>query len=115
MHKKPETSTQRLEKAMSLALHSLQHIQHNQEHIMSAISEFSTKQKAFNERMDAAVTGLSGDVQSLNDKITELQNSAGAVTPEDQALLDDLQARGDAILAKLEALDALTPPVPPVA
>jgi hypothetical protein len=79
------------------------------------IAEFAAAQKAFNDRQDAAVTGLQGDVQSLNDKITELQNSAGAITPEDQALLDDLQTRGEAITAKLEALDALTPPVPPPA
>lgn len=79
------------------------------------ISDFAVKQNEFNDRQDAAVAGLTGDVQTLNDKITELQNSAGTITPEDQALLNDIQARGEAITAKLEALDALTPPkVPPV-
>lgn len=83
--------------------------------IMSAISDFATKQNAFNDRMDAAVTGLQGDVKTLNDKITALQNSPGTVTPEDQKLLDDIQARSSAIADKLDALDALTPPTPPVA
>jgi hypothetical protein len=83
--------------------------------IMSAISEFATKQNAFNDRLDAAVTGLSGDVQALNDKITELQNTAGQITPEDQALLDNIQQRNEAIATKIEALDSLTPPTPPVA
>lgn len=97
--------------------------------IMSVISEFAAKQKAFNDRQSAAidaattsVTGLSGDIQALNDKITELQNSQGSVTPEDQALLDELQTAGDALATKVEgvssalaALDALTPPTPPPA
>lgn len=97
--------------------------------IMSAISDFAAKQKAFNERQAKAVddavaslAGLVGDVQTLNDKITELQNSQGGVTPEDQALIDDLQTQGEAVAAKGEALaaalaslDAQTPPaVPPV-
>lgn len=81
--------------------------------IMSAISDFATKQNAFNDRVDAAVTGLTDDVKVLNDKITELQNNPGPITPEDQALLDAIEARSAAIAAKLEALDALTPPVPP--
>jgi hypothetical protein len=81
---------------------------------MSAISDYAAKANAFNDRIDSAVTGLQGDVQALNDTITKLQNSAGTVTPEDQALLDQLQARAETIATKVEALDALTPPVPPV-
>jgi len=81
---------------------------------MSVISDYAAKANAFNDRIDSAVTGLQGDVQALNDTITKLQNSAGTVTPEDQALLDQLQARAETIAAKVEALDALTPPVPPV-
>ena len=95
--------------------------------IMSAISEFTAKQKSFNDRQGAAidnavasVTGLSEDIQALNDKITELQNSAGGVTPEDQALIDALETQGDAVASRVEgvasalaALDAQTPPVVP--
>jgi len=81
--------------------------------IMSKIGDFAEAQNAFNDRVDTAITGLQGDIKALNDKITELQNSAGQITPEDQALLDSLQARGQTIADKLEALDALTPPVPP--
>jgi predicted nucleic acid-binding Zn-ribbon protein len=81
--------------------------------IMSKISEFSDKQNAFNDRVDAAVTGLQGDIKALNDKITELQNSPGEITPEDQAALYALQARGQTIADKIEALDALTPPETP--
>lgn len=83
--------------------------------IMSAISDFAAKQNAFNDRMDAAVAGLQGDVKTLNDQIAALQATQGQITPEDQALLDQIEQRGDAIATKLEALDALTPPTPPPA
>lgn len=82
---------------------------------MSAISDFAAKQSAFNDQMDAAVTGLTGDVKSLNDQIAALQASSGAITPEDQALLDGIQTRSQGIADKLTALDALTPPVVPAA
>lgn len=81
--------------------------------IMSAISEFATKQQAFNARMDASIAGLSADVESLAEQIRKLQETAGQITPEDQALLDDIEKRTDAITTKLEALDALMPPTPP--
>ena len=94
---------------------------------MSAIADFAAKQKAFNDRQGAAVdaavtsiTAIQGDLKTLNDKITELQNSPGAITPEDQALLDQLDAQGEAVSTKVEAaaaalsnLDAMTPPAPP--
>lgn len=83
--------------------------------IMSAISDYAAKQSAFNDRQDAAITDLQGDVQNLNDQITALQNSPGSITPEDQALLDGLTARGESIATKLEALDNLTPPKAPTA
>lgn len=83
--------------------------------IMSAISDFAAKQTAHNDAIDAAVSGLQDDIKALNDKIAELQTSTGTITPEDQALLDGLEARGAAIADKLAALDALTPPVVPAA
>ncbi len=81
--------------------------------IMSAISDFATKQNAFNDRIDTAIADLQGDVKSLNDQIAALQASSGTVTPEDQALLDGITARASAVADKLDALDALTPPVAP--
>ena len=69
--------------------------------------------KAFLDRQDTAVSDLQGDVKSLNDQIAALQASQGTITASDQALLDGIQARGSAISDKLDALDALTPPVVP--
>lgn len=80
---------------------------------MSAISEFAARQTAFNDRQDAAVQGISDDVAELKAEIEKLQNTQGTITAEDQALLDSIQARSEAIATKLEALDALTPPAPP--
>lgn len=100
-----------------------------EKHIMSAIAEFAKKQAAFNatieQSVDSIVTsigGLSADVKALNDKIAELQNSQGAVTPEDEALINEIEAQGQALADKTQAaaktaadLDAATPPVPPTA
>lgn len=102
-------------------------IRHKQ--LMSAISDFAAKQKEFNQRQATAIDGaveslkgLTDDVAALNKKIEELQNSPGTITPEDQALLDDLQTQGDAAAQKaeslanaLKALDEQTPPTPPTA
>ncbi len=85
------------------------------ENIMSVISDFAAKQAAFNDRMDTAIADLQGDVKTLNDEIAKLQASSGAISAEDQALLDGLQTRAQGITDKLEALDALTPPPPPAA
>ena len=81
-----------------------------EKNVMSAIKDFAAKQTAFNDRLDAALTGIGGDIKNLNDQIAALQNSPGEVTPEDQASLDALQAAGEALAAKFEAVDAMTPP-----
>ena len=96
---------------------------------MSVISDYLDKQKTFNSRQGIAidgivtsVTGLTGDIKTLNDKIEELQNSSGQVTPEDQATINELEVAGDALSTKSEALavaikaldDATAPVIPPV-
>jgi hypothetical protein len=81
--------------------------------IMSAISEFAGRQAAFNDRIDTAIANVQADVAVLQETITRLQNTPGAITPEDQALLDSIETRAQGITDKLEALDALTPPVVP--
>lgn len=92
---------------------SLARLLHQSTHIMTAISDFAAAQKAHNDRMDAALTGISGDIDKLNATIAELQGTQGAITAEDQALLDDLQAQAEALSTRIEAADALTPPVVP--
>ncbi len=83
--------------------------------IMSAISDFAAAQSAFQDQIDTAVSGLTGDVKNLADQIAKLQSTPGTITAEDQALLDGIQTRTKGIADKLAALDALTPPVVPPA
>lgn len=83
------------------------------EQIMSAVSEFAGKVTAHNDKIDAAVQGLTSDVADLKAQIEALQNTAGEITAEDQALLDGIESRAQGIVDKLAALDALTPPVAP--
>lgn len=75
---------------------------------MSEISEFFARQKDFNDRQAAALAGLNADVVALKDLIRKLQGSP--VTPDDKALLDQLEAQAKSAAEKLEALDAMTPP-----
>lgn len=84
--------------------------------IMSKISEFAQAVAGSFDTIAASVDGLTTDVKTLNDKITELQNSSGVISPEDQALLDEIQAEAQALAGKLATLDDQTsaPPAPPV-
>lgn len=91
--------------------------------------KFATDQKAFNDRQAVAIdslvnsiNGLTTDVQTLDDKITALENAAGnAETPDDvKALIGEVAALSDSNTTKAEAaaqaaqaLDAQTPPPTP--
>lgn len=82
--------------------------------IMKTIQEFKTVVDAAFAKINAAVSGLSTDIKTLNDKITALQNSGNSLTEEDQATLNDIATTAGAIADKAEALDAITaaPEVP---
>jgi len=95
--------------------------------IMSAVSDYIAKQNAHNAQQAAAIdslvestTGIAADLKALNATITTLQTTPGAITAEDQALLDTattqsaaLADRATAAADALKALDSLTPPTPP--
>lgn len=89
-------------------------LQEMEARLMATIKEFSDKVNASFDKVGLAVDGVMGDVQWLKDKITELQNSPGAITPEDQALLDAIEDRANQLVTKVETLDAATehPPTP---
>ena len=82
---------------------------------MPEIQAYVTKQKDYNARTGAAIDGIVADVQALNDKIQELQNTPPVLDPADQALLDEIDAMASGIAQKAEALDAQTPPPAPPA
>lgn len=102
-------------KALLVGLHETQGLLlRRMERLMSKISDFAAAMNAFTDRQDAAVNAIVADVTWLKDKIDQLQNTPGEVSPEDQALLDAIQARAGAMADKVDALDALTPPAVPV-
>lgn len=80
---------------------------------MSAISDYAAKQAAFNARLEKSIDGLVGDVATLNDLIEKLQNTPGPISAEDQATLNELETKGDALASRMELLDAQTPPAVP--
>lgn len=98
-----------------LWLYSILNIPYQLRIIMSKISEFAAQLAAFQTRIDTAVTDLQGDVKNLSDQIKALQDSAGEISAEDQALLDGITAQAATVADKLDALNALTPPVAPTA
>lgn len=106
----------------------LQRLAQMESNIMSKVSDFAAAQKAYNDRQAAALdsivasqAGITEDVAELKRLVEELQNSPGEISAEDQALLDELQAKSEETTTKVEAqaaalaaLDAQNPPaVPP--
>lgn len=94
--------------------------------IMSKLSDYSERVnaafEAINVSTDAistSVSGVAGDVAELNRIISELQANPGELSPEDQALLDALEAKVGTLVAKTQgvadaiaSLDAQTKPAP---
>lgn len=79
---------------------------------MSAISDYAGRVQTAFDSISAGIDGVSNDVAALKAKIEELQNSPGVISPEDQALLDSLEAMAGALAARINELDNQT--VPPV-
>lgn len=91
-------------------IHNQARIMRKVENAMSKISDVGAAMNAYFDRQAVAIDGVKGDVDWLVAKIAELQASSGAVSAEDQATLDALQARAGVMADKVEALDAMTPP-----
>lgn len=81
---------------------------------MATIAEFAGRQNAFIDALDALATDLAADFKVMADLITKLQTTPGPISAADQTALDALETRSTAIKAKLDALNALTPPAAPV-
>lgn len=86
------------------------------ENIMTAISDYAAAVQASYAQLNTALDDIKTEIASLNDKITQLQNNPGPISPEDQALLDAAQQQAGSLVAKAQALDTIaTPPAPPPA
>jgi len=98
-------------------------LQTGQDKMAQTVDDYIAAQTATNAQISTAVdalggsiTGVSGDVQNLNNQIAALQNSLGTLTPAQQQAFADLASQGTALAAKVQtaadslaALDALTP------
>jgi len=81
---------------------------------IEALRDYAAKQEVFNGRLETSLDGVKGDVDEMKRLILELQTSSGPISEADQATLTALEAKGEALATRLEAVDDLTPPVPPV-
>lgn len=80
-----------------------------------AIQAFAAAEGAVLDSLVAALNSITTGVKALDDLITQLQNSAGQISPADQALLDQIQAKSNALVAQANAINT-TPPgtvIPP--
>lgn len=96
-------------------------------HMANELDTFLADQAAINNRVDAglatlndAVTGIKGDVNSLNDRIKLLTDNQGNLTDAQKDTIAELETHGQNIAAGIEnaataakALDDATPPVVP--
>lgn len=81
---------------------------------MSALSDFITAMQSFQDRQSAALAGVAGDVTELKAQIAALI-AAGTLSPAELAAMQGIEAKAGTIADGLEAVDAQTPPTPPVA
>lgn len=79
---------------------------------MSVISDFSARVSEQFAAIDTAVDGVVADVAALKAKVEQLQNSAGQVTAEDQALLNSIENITGRLATKVKALDDATVTTP---
>lgn len=75
----------------------------------SAIQTFAAAEEAKLTSLASAITNLGTGITALDALITQLQNSAGTITPEDQALLDQIQAHSQALVDQATAISTTAP------
>lgn len=79
---------------------------------MSKVSDFAQQEGAKLTEIQGAVGSIATGVKNLDDLINQLQNTPGEITPEDQALLDQIQAQSNDLLAQVQAIDTAAPAKP---
>lgn len=81
--------------------------------VSESLKTYADATTQYQDAQDVAITEVGTEIKALNDLITQLQNSPGQITPADQALLDQLQQRGQGLTQKIQALEQIAPPPPP--
>src|SRR6185369_8727848 len=67
------------------------------ETFMATFEQFVQDTKDHNQATSDALTDLAGDIQTLSELVASLQQAAGTLTKEQQAVLDELDAKGKEI------------------
>lgn len=88
-------------------------LRETKETIMSAIGDFAASVQQSFDAISTDLDTITAGITSLDALITQLQNSPGSITPQDQALLDQIQTNVKALKEKADAVN-VAPPVPPV-
>lgn len=85
-------------------------------HMANELDDYIASQKEANDKLNTAITGVSGDVGGLKKRIDDLlAEQADIITNDQKALLQELSQSAAGIVTKLEALDAETPAEAPPA
>ena len=79
---------------------------------MATLEQYLADQQTFNDAISKAVDDIQTIVNNLNAQIAALQASP-TISAADQAAIDALDANGQALVTKVQALDTLTPPAAP--
>lgn len=72
---------------------------------MSKITDYADKANGYNDRLDAAITRLTAEIQATKDLVEKLKNQS-EMTPEEQAALQALESRGLATSNRIEGVSA---------
>ncbi len=94
-------------------LNLLQFLKNQGVQIMTALSDYADKVTAFVADISGDLDSISTQITALQATITTLNNSAGAVTPADQASIDQALAQLTTLAAKADSAAGKTPPPPP--
>ncbi len=76
-------------------------------------ASISSQMDTNNAALTAAVSRLQDDIQSIKDELTDLQSAMPVGSQVTQAQMDTMSSLTQNLSAKLDALDALKPPVTP--
>ena len=73
---------------------------------------FVTATKEHQQAQTDQLTDIAGDITALHDLVASLKNQPGTLSSAQQATLDELDAATKAIVDRMTAVAAVTPPNP---
>lgn len=83
--------------------------------IMSAITDWATKEQADLTAIQGTLTSIVSGIAALDAQITAFQNSPGTLSATDQAALNAIQSASDALVTQSAAISTTAPSATPPA